>query len=292
MLQYLAPEQFAVFDLETLRTCAFHYGDDEFVLDDGTRAFSFDRTSKSRGWLRRLAPEGWQRGTAVGSLRATETAAWLALVGAFARGGWLEWLTDIDVGLVAENKLGQLEAAQGLGIDSPRTVVTNDLDRLSSTFAEPWLVKALGPAHFYDQNGGHVVFGQSVTRADLGGLGTSPPMLFQELLPARHHLRVVCVGDNVWCGCLNADGLPVDWRSDNDAHDSFRMIDTPTDVETGARRMNDALGIRYSSQDWIVTQDRSVLIDVNPNGQWLFLPEPIATEVSKSIASWLSGRDV
>jgi hypothetical protein len=33
-----------------------------------------------------------------------------------------------------------------------------------------------------------------------------------------------------------------------------------------------------------------VFIDLNPGGQWLFLPTDIAAEVTGALASWLTGR--
>ncbi|HVE45526.1 MAG TPA: hypothetical protein VNA57_02100 [Acidimicrobiales bacterium] len=54
--------------------------------------------------------------------------------------------------------------------------------------------------------------------------------------------------------------------------------------------MAGALGVGYSSQDWVV--DRSGqpwFLDLNPGGQWLFLPEPAASAVTASVAAWLAG---
>jgi hypothetical protein len=47
--------------------------------------------------------------------------------------------------------------------------------------------------------------------------------------------------------------------------------------------------VGYSSQDWIVTATGvSHFIDLNPAGQWLFLPNPGAREITDAIAEWLS----
>lgn len=69
--------------------------------------------------------------------------------------------------------------------------------------------------------------------------------------------------------------------------DVSRARDAPPSLVTISRR----LGLGYSSQDWILTPDyEEVLLDVNPAGQWLFLPESIGSEVSRAIATWLSER--
>ncbi len=48
------------------------------------------------------------------------------------------------------------------------------------------------------------------------------------------------------------------------------------------------LHLGYSSQDWLLCDDGCYVVDINPAGQWLFLPEPIGNSVADAIASWLS----
>jgi hypothetical protein len=113
------------------------------------------------------------------------------------------------------------------------------------------------------------------------------PFLIQERLFAERHLRVVTVGDRVWVCELRADKLPVDWRKDADAHHQF--VPTRDErVERSATALAAAAQLGYSSQDWIVQDGEPFFVDLNPAGQWLFLPEPVASEVSAQIARWLT----
>ena len=49
------------------------------------------------------------------------------------------------------------------------------------------------------------------------------------------------------------------------------------------------MNLGYSSQDWIESDDM-VFVDLNPAGQWLFLPSAVADAVSATIASHLRGN--
>jgi hypothetical protein len=50
------------------------------------------------------------------------------------------------------------------------------------------------------------------------------------------------------------------------------------------------MGVAYSSQDWIDDgAPEPAFIDLNPAGQWLFLPESIAGAVTEAIAAHLTG---
>jgi glutathione synthase/RimK-type ligase-like ATP-grasp enzyme len=152
------------------------------------------------------------------------------------------------------------------------------------------IVKALGRAHYLDGDTARVVFTQSIDDAVLGQVDGGVPLFFQERIEAADHLRVVTVLDRVWTCALAAEGLPVDWRTNAEAHNRFEAITTAPAIRDGALEVARKLGLGYSSQDWIQTADDVVLLDVNPGGQWLFLPEPVTTEVVTEITRWLENQ--
>ena len=56
-------------------------------------------------------------------------------------------------------------------------------------------------------------------------------------------------------------------------------------------RLAEAVGVRQSSQDWILADEGAYFIDLNPVGQWLFLPSPVADAGTSMLAAWLDGCD-
>lgn len=245
---------------------------------------------QARGWVRRLAPEDWQDGIETGSMEAAEQSAWLSLVGAIGRSPLLHWLTSVDRGLIAENKHYQLVEAKSLGVPVPNTLVTNSPSMVPGQLPGDRVVKTLGRAHYMDGADSRVVFSQTISDSALAMLDADVPLIYQERLHARSHLRVVIVRDRVWTCELAADDLPLDWRTEASAHDSFALVATPAQLGLWAVAVCRALQLGYASQDWILTDEGPVLLDVNPGGQWLFLPEPVRTEVASAIVDWLEGR--
>lgn len=283
-----------ILDVQHLTSSEYRYGDGQLCIRfAGESVYTMSGQTPARGWFRRLAPAEWQDGTRVGSLRAAESSAWLTLFGAWTRGALIEWLSAPDDAMVAENKLGQLAAARSLGIRMPRTVVTNDPNVIDETFPSGNVViKPLGSGHFRDDEGSmRIVMARTLEPDIRAAIASSPPMLLQERLLARRHLRVVTVGSKVWTAALDASGLPLDWRADDAAHASFQAAEPMSEVSDGAKSVAEQLCLGYSSQDWIETTQGVYLLDVNPGGQWLFLPQEIADEVSWAIAAWLEGSD-
>jgi glutathione synthase/RimK-type ligase-like ATP-grasp enzyme len=192
---------------------------------------------------------------------------------------------------VAENKVVQLAAAAAAGIPTPASAVVSDRDRIPSALGDRFVAKPLGPGQFDDAEGrAHVVFAKELSRdaPELDALGGAP-FLLQELVDAERHLRIVTVADRSWVCALDARDLPLDWRREDVAHDSFHPSDNHTEIGASALRLAQYLGVGYSSQDWVVSGEKSYFLDLNPGGQWLFLPEPVSSEVTAAIAAWLAG---
>jgi glutathione synthase/RimK-type ligase-like ATP-grasp enzyme len=244
-----------------------------------------------RGWLRRLAPPQWRRDVAPSSHEGAVRAAWVALLIGIARSCAISWLSDIGCLFLAENKVVQQAAAAALGISTPASAVVSESEQIPAALGERFVAKPLGPGQFDDTEGrAQVVFAKELTRGapELGALGGAP-FLLQELLEAERHLRVVTVADRFWVCALEAHDLPLDWRREDRAHDAFEPTEGYPEVGACALELARKLGVGYSSQDWIVARGGRYFLDLNPGGQWLFLPEPVSSEVTAAIATWLAG---
>lgn len=241
-----------------------------------------------RGWLRRLAPPGWHAGVELGTRRAAEAGAWLALLGALTESG-MPWLSSYWAVTRAENKLVQYAAAAEQGIRVPASAVAARPEDLPIELGDPLVLKPLGVGEFVEDEIAHAVYARAVERTDPALVElVDAPFIAQRRIDASEHLRVVTVGHDVWSCRLEAEGLPIDWRRSDSAHSSWQPASSPS-IENDAQRLAVRLKLGYSSQDWILDGDGVAwLVDVNPAGQWLFLPMPVATEVTNAIADWLA----
>ncbi|PSK65582.1 hypothetical protein B0E53_02483 [Micromonospora sp. MH33] len=246
----------------------------------------------ARGWIRRLAPAGWDLGVPLGSHAAARLSSRLALLAAILREPSLTWVTPVDPLFAAENKVVQYRAALTAGVRIPATAMSGSPGDLVEELGDSFVLKPLGPGHFQEPDGSsQVLYVKKVPAAELAGIDLlDAPFLAQEVVAAETHLRIVTVGSRAWTAALDATGLPIDWREHESAHHTFRATDRWPQVEEAALRLAAGLGVGYSSQDWLIDRDGPVFLDLNPGGQWMFLPEPIATSVAQALAAWLAGR--
>ena len=246
-------------------------------------------TDATRGWLRRYAPTEWGAGLVAGSEEALSRRSFLSLVGSLARISACEWLTPLDRLLAAEDKLLQLRVATGLGLAVPETIVTSDPAAAADALGDEFVVKPLAGGYFVSPEGPQAVYASVLRRAEALELDfAAAPFLAQRKLEVDVHLRIVTVGKRAWVCDLDASNLPVDWRRDQKAHFSWKVADDKV-VADSALAMSNALVVGYSSQDWVRRGNDLHFLDLNPGGQWLFLPDEVASSVTGAIATYLAG---
>jgi glutathione synthase/RimK-type ligase-like ATP-grasp enzyme len=279
-------------DTAALESTSFAFEDDVLRLEsEEGEPLRIKLGAPTRGWIRRLAPPHWRRGIQAGTEQAAVRSAWTALLSAIASAAEVSWLTPLESLFLRENKLVQAATANRLGIQTPRTVVVSDHSQIPAELGQEFVVKPLGASTFSGADGvEQVVWSQGVSRdSAILDLLPAAPFILQARLEALRHLRVVTVSNQTWACELAAEGLPLDWRRDESAHDSFLPVSHP-ELERQALRLAASLDLGYSSQDWIETEGGSFFIDLNPAGQWMFLPQDTSTAITEAIATWLIDR--
>ena len=195
-------------------------GDERLTLTN--EEGEFDLREVTAVWHRRLnfgahLPAGLDKQLRHASLGETSAAAhgMLASLKAFR----MDHLHHIRH---AENKQLQLQVARELGLDTPRTLTTNDPTAVRA-FAKSceggMVTKMLSSFAIYDEGKELVVFTNPVKPedlADLSGLSLCPAT-FQELLPKSLEIRVTVVGHRVMSAAVDSKvsaRAAHDWRRD------------------------------------------------------------------------------
>lgn len=275
-----------VFDADSLLRIGYSFSPDGLTIGGS------EVTAGSRGWLRRVAPSRWTTGDLVGSVADVSLRARVSLVASLTRFEGCEWMTRVDALQAAEDRLHQLAVARRIGIATPKTVVSDDPSEIRRSLGSDAVLKPLATGAFVDESGQPQVVHTAALTEGILALGdfAAAPFVAQERIEVQRHLRVVTAGSEVRTAAIDAADWPLDWRMAEDAHSAWRRYDSP-DVEIQALRLVDALGVGFSSQDWLVPEaGPAVFIDLNPAGQWMFLPDDVAGPVTERIVNFLSGR--
>lgn len=177
------------------------------------------------------------------------------------------WISDLYATERAQNKLLQLRVARSLGLTVPRTLVSSDPVRIreftrsqGGTVIAKTLTGMLGTA----LEAGRVPL-DSLTDDDELRLA---PTIYQQEIRGDRHLRVMIFGDQVHTAQIRSAEL--DWRLANDA--SIEPAEIDAGLRSALGRMLNVLGLRMGIFDVKITPDgRPVFLEVNPQGQFLFV---------------------
>lgn len=208
------------------------------------------------------------------------------------------WFPPLRESLRAENKLLQLRAARSAGLKVPETLVTNER-AAAIEFARKAPVglalKSLAQ-DFYAV--GDTMMGLYVNRvgaedllamADCG----EAPLFLQAYVPKRYEVRVTTVAGNHLACRIDSQASDVtasDWRRYDLPRTPHTAIKLPEEVSAGLDHVLEVLGLPFGASDFIVTPDGDwYFLEVNPNGQWLWIEQltglPIARHIALALVS-------
>jgi glutathione synthase/RimK-type ligase-like ATP-grasp enzyme len=243
------------------------------------------------------------------------------------RGTWdaldCYWMSFPDSIRLASYKPGQLKRAADLGFDVPRTVITTDpaevralYERCNGAIVYKVLSDpSLGMSTRLDQILSQCVIGvgpdqQPIvdwSRAQVKMTYTTPvtatqlamldairlaPCQFQEYIPKRLELRVTVVGDELFTAEIHSQAherTRIDWRH-YDVPIPYRKGSLPVEVAERCLALTRGYDLNFSAIDLILTPDgRYVFLEINPNGQWLWVQQSIPDlKIKEAIAAQLS----
>ena len=196
----------------------------------------------------------------------------------------------------AEHKLYQLSIAASVGLAFPDTVVTNDATQIRATFARfdgRMIAKPVRSGFVdlgHEQRAIYTSEGLSEHLDDLSGAQASPA-IFQPLIPKRTDVRATFVGDRLFVAEIESqtdDAASVDWRRTENPNLPHRIGSLPAPIEAGARALMARLGLTFGALDFVRTpDDRWLFLEVNPNGQWLWLDDMLEFGITDAVAEWL-----
>jgi hypothetical protein len=120
------------------------------------------------------------------------------------------------------------------------------------------------------------------------------PNVFQPYIEKAYELRCVVMGERIFTAKLDSQAhasTRTDWRAGDVEDETVRheVFDLPEPVQAGLHRLMRSFGINFASIDMIVTpQGEFVFLDLNPNGQWLWLEEELGLPLVAGMADLLT----
>jgi hypothetical protein len=176
----------------------------------------------------------------------------------------------------ADIKALQLAEASKAGLKTPRTLISNRpakaaafIDQLGETECA---IKPLIPTGVQNEEGYRLPLTTTLPKGHPLDSVALAPNIFQPYVSKAAELRCVVIGKKIFSAKINSQAnasTSKDWRGGDYQMEPFSL---PEQVETSLLRLMDSFGINFASQDMILTPEGEfVFLELNPNGQWLWL---------------------
>jgi hypothetical protein len=198
-------------------------------------------------------------------------------------------------------KASQLRLAAQLGFELPPTLLTTDREEFLDFYGKHNgnIISKLAGFSF-DQTVGANAFTrytEVVSKRDVAYAASVQycPMIFQAYVPKRVELRITVVGGKAFAAEIHSqqtNHTRYDWRRYDISETPHYPHELPPDVQERCVRLVEKLELNYGAIDMILTPDgRYVFIEINPNGQYLWIEEQTGLPISDAICDFLiSGR--
>ncbi len=218
-----------------------------------------------------------------------------ALIGGLI-GQETRWMSHPGAIWKAEFKPYQLQVAAQVGLDVPKTLISNRPESIRKFYQKhrPIIAKPVRSGYVVKNGVECAVFTTKLEDEVMNDLSDAAlsPTIYQELLPKAYDIRVTIVGRRLFAVTIDSQSDPnaiIDWRKTENPLLPHAPIELPEPLQRSLLELTARLSLAYGAIDLVLTPDgRYVFLEINPNGQWLWIDEMLSLGISRSIAEWLS----
>ncbi|WP_370896964.1 MvdC/MvdD family ATP grasp protein [Chryseobacterium gossypii] len=192
------------------------------------------------------------------------------------------------------NKMYQLRTAQKNNLIIPKTIFSNDEEKITSFFYEHCNGKAIAKLHGViakSMDGENMLSTTVIDEDTLEHISDIAycPMIFQPYIDKEYELRIVYIDGEFFTGKIN-NSENADWRMARENY-FWSEYELPGDIKTGLSSMMQEMGLYAGAIDMIRGKDGNYyFLEVNPQGEWGMLQKELGFPIAERIADNLIKR--
>lgn len=190
----------------------------------------------------------------------------------------------------ADNKVIQLNNAKKIGFIMPNSLITN-ADQAATAFSSTnkSIVKPLSIGKIMSSDTVGFIQTNIVEECtEINGLDYSPAY-FQSYQSKDYEVRLTIVGDKLF-GVRIDSSDKIDWRKEN-AKLKYSKIEIPSSIAEKCLKMMEDLSLKFAAFDFIVSQGDFYFLELNANGQWLWLEKELNLGIAEAIIFMLKSGE-
>jgi glutathione synthase/RimK-type ligase-like ATP-grasp enzyme len=199
----------------------------------------------------------------------------------------------------ANNKIEQIIFASKFkdDIKIPDTIVTNDPDKVIDFYDKHRgniCYKLQKGALVNTPTGSKIIYTNKVSKENMKNvdLVSQHPSLFQEYIDKEFEIRIVTIGNESIGTAIysqNSEISKVDYRKYDFENVRYEHINLPDNVKNFCSSMLKEYNLHFGVFDFIYSKNKDyVFLELNPNGQWLWLEHLSKFKISEKLGAYLA----
>lgn len=200
-----------------------------------------------------------------------------------------KWINPMFATHIAERKIYQLKIAAQLGLQIPKSLVTNKLGTAIGFLSvqSKAIIKPISNGLQVLKDKVYSIYTTEVTSDDFRKLNLantfSTPVFLQERIQNKYDIRVTIVGQTVFAVRIGKESAEVDWRKP-EIIKHYEIAVLPQTLIDKLLRLTSKFGMIYSAIDLIENPEGEfVFLEINPVGEWVWLEQELGLNISKSL---------
>lgn len=193
----------------------------------------------------------------------------------------------------ANNKLDQIKFALERGMHVPDTIVTNDPSDLKDFYEKHRgniCFKLQKGAVIRTSEGNKVVYTNKVIMEHMknASLVSTHPSLFQQYIDKEFEIRIIATDKTTTGIAIHSQDVEIskiDYRRYDFKNVKYNHVDLPNNVKDFCSNVLTHYGLHFGAFDFIYSkEEKYVFLELNPNGQWLWLEEQSGYNLTREVA--------
>lgn len=186
----------------------------------------------------------------------------------------------------SENKVYQLLYAQKNDLILPKSFIGNCIKDADGSICDfKTIIKPLSVGKVYRKNQCEIYQTSYFDRYEENISLT--PIYLQKYIEKLYEVRLTII-NNICFPIKIVSENQLDWRKGYDKN-QYSIVDVPNEILNSCKKMLYDFNLKFGAFDFIVDRKGNwIFLEVNPNGQWLWLERALNLKMSEEIVNYLT----
>lgn len=185
----------------------------------------------------------------------------------------------------SENKIYQIKVAKEVNFHFPESSVGNCKEKINEIIRKGGIIKPLTTGRVISDNLCEIIQTSEIKSLVEEEISLTP-LYIQKYINKDYELRITIVSNKVFPVKI-VPYNKIDWRIEQEKN-KYSLISIPSQIEDKCFEMLKRMNLKFGAFDFIVNKEGTyIFLEVNPNGQWLWLEEKLDLNISDEIVNYL-----